>query len=206
MLKDLGSCFDQTKSCLLSINPSYFNQQTINCFDNDGFELTLLEQQFYKDNHFSTNNFLNHNCLQSRWLSLIDQNFILDHSLLLERKCFECEAREQIKHFSKQFPQLLKYLKLKPKWGIDFSLEYYKNNFYIEVLHIEYDYYDHGEAVEAKNLLQAKLLATDWNDFLSFLIKKKEEWVNLRGFQQNDYKAKLWGLPKAEETLKSFSL
>jgi hypothetical protein len=73
------------------------------------------------------------------------------------------------------------------------------------VLHIEYDYYDYDGAVKAKDEFQTKLLATDWYDFLSTLKKKKEEWVNLKGFQQNDYKARLWGLPKAEDTLKSFA-
>ena len=205
MLSDLGYSFDQTRACKNPVNETAFKDDTVSCFDNDGFELSVLEQSFYKENNFPLHNFLNHNCFQVKWFTMNDDNFVLDHSLLLERKCFDGEAKEQIEFHSKQFPQLLKYLKLKPKWGIDFSLEYYEDNLYIEVLHIEYDYYNFDKAVEAKDKFQTKLLATDWNDFLSTLKKKKEEWVNLKGFQQNDYKARLWGLPKAEDTLKSFA-
>lgn len=205
MLNDLGYSFDKTSLCETPIDNSLFKEETVSCFDNDGFELSLLEQSFYKENNFPLYNFLNHNCFQVKWFDMNDDNFVLDHSLLLERKSFGGEAKEQIVSFSKQFPQLLKYLKLKPKWGIDFSLEYYKDNEYIEVLHIEYDYYDYDEAVKAKDEFQTKLLSTDWNDFLLTLRNKKEEWVNLKGFQQNDYKARLWGLPKAEDTLKSFA-
>lgn len=205
MLNDLGYSFDQTRACTNPIDIEFFSNETVSCFDNDGFELSLLEQSFYKENKFLLNSFLNHTCLQIKWFTMNDKNFVLDHSLLLERKGFSNEAKDQIQFYSKQFPQLLKYLKLKPKWGIDFALEYYKNETYIEVLHIEYDYYNYEEAVEAKDKFQTKLLATDWNDFLLTLTKKKEEWVNLQGFQQNDYKARLWGLPKAEDTLKSFA-
>lgn len=204
MLKDLGFSFEPTKSCIHPIDPSYFNPPCIHCFDNDGFELTLLEQQYYKENHFTVNHFLNHHGCQTQWFSLDDPNFILDHSLLLERKSFDDRAREQIESYCKQFPQLLKYLKLKPKWGIDFALEYYSGDSYMEVLHIEYDFYDYDQALKAKEVFQTRLLATDWNDFVSSLIKKKDEWVNLKGFQQNDFKAKHWGLSKAEDTLKSF--
>lgn len=205
MLKDLGYSFDQTLSCTHPLNFDFFRDETVSCFDNDGFELSLLEQFYYKRNDFPLYNFLNHTCFQVKWFNMNDDNFVLDHSLMLERKSFSGEAKKQIQHYSKKFPQLLKYLKLKPKWGIDFALEYYKDDTYIEVLHIEYDYNDYDEAVKAKDNFQSKLLETDWNDFLTSLIRKKEEWANLQGFEQNDYKARYWGLPKAEITLKSFS-
>lgn len=205
MLECLQVDFKSNPSCTKGIDNSHFTDRAVSCFDNDGFELSLLEQQYYKENTFPLFDFLNHTCFQVKWFTLDDKHFILDHSLILERKDFQGEAREEIIKHSKLFPQLLKYLKLKPKWGIDFSLEYFKDNEYIEVLHIEYDYYDYDEAVKAKDEFQTKLLSTDWNDFLLTLSKKKEEWVNLKGFQQNDYKARLWGLPKAEDTLKSFA-
>lgn len=205
MLKDLGYLFDNSSSCTKPIDYCHFTERNISCFDNDGFELSLLEQLFYEANNYPLFDFLNHNCFQVKWFDLDDKRFFLDHSLLLERKDFSDEAKEQLESYSKKYPQLLKYLNLKPKWGIDFALEYYNDVDYYEVLHIEYDYDNYQDAVDAKEKFQTKLLNTDWNDFLSTLIKKKEEWVNLKGFQQNDYKARLWGLPKAEDTLKSFA-
>lgn len=205
MLKDLGYSFDRTLSCTSPLTVDLFRDETVSCFDNDGFELSLLEQYFYKRNNFPLYNFLNHNCFQVKWFDMTDNNFVLDHSLLLERKSFDGEAKKQIEFYSKKFPQLLKYLKLKPKWGIDFALEHYENDEYIEVLHIEYDYSDLDQAIEKKEMFQNKLLSTDWTDFLSTLKRKKDEWINLKGFQQNDYKARLWGLSKAEDTLKSFA-
>ena len=111
----------------------------------------------------------------------------------------------QLEYKRKEYPQLNKYLNLVPKWGIDFLMEYYNENTYMEVLHIEMDYRSYGQAVEAKDFFQKKLLDTDWVDFAKSLIRKKDEWYFLPGMQQNDYKAKMWGLNKAETTQKAFS-
>lgn len=207
MLELRNSTFSQQPSCSKPINQKHFTEENIKCFDNDGFELTLLEQAYYTQNGFFLQNHLNHNCLQHEWFVIKSpQNFILDHALLLERKSFTKKAREQIENNQKDFPQLKKYLYTTPKWGIDFSLEYYEDDLYFEVLHIEYDYQSYDEALNAKESFEKKLLATDWNDFVNVLKNKKDHWMSLKGFDQNNWKALFWGLPKAEATVKSFAV
>ena len=93
-----------------------------------------------------------------------------------------------------------------PKWGFDFALEYYDESEYFEVLHFEYDYNNYEEAEYCKNRIEAKINDTDWKDFALLLKKKKDQWISLKGFEQNNFKAKLWGLMKAEDTVKSFML
>lgn len=205
MLELLDSSYSKITSCTAPIENELFNEEYIRCFDNDGFELTLLEQEYYTKNNFFINDYLNHNCLQSKWFNLPEEkNFVLDHALILERKSFKGESREQLKKHVGKFPQLKKYLLVVPKWGIDFALEFYDNDNYIEVLHIEYDYQSFSLAQEAKLAFEQKILSTDWNDFVSSLKIKKDKWINLKGFDQNNWKATFWGLPKAEITYKSF--
>lgn len=205
MLELIESSFSKITACTLSIEKELFTEDNIRCFDNDGFELTLLEQNFYTQNNFFIKDYLNHNCLQSKWLEINEEkNFVLDHALLLERKSFEGASREQLKEYVSKFPQLKKYLLVVPKWGIDFALEFYDNDHYMEVLHIEYDYHSYAIAQEAKLAFEQKLLSTDWNDFVCSLKNKKDKWSGLKGFDQNNWKAAFWGLPKAEITFKSF--
>lgn len=173
-------------------------------FDSDGFELSYLECEYYRENNVEINNILNHRCDQKVWLDGGNDKFKIDHSMILQRWEFVNEAREQLLSKKTKFPQLNKYLNIVPKWGLDFSLEYYKNDEVLEVLHIETDYRDYEEALDAKSWFEYKILSTDWEDFVVSLKKEKSQWENLPGMQQNDWKAVYWGLNRAEITYKAF--
>lgn len=181
------------------ITPEY-----IRFFDNDGFELSFLEQEYYRENGISLNNCLNHNCNQMDWLILEDKNFIIDHCTLLQRWQFTEEAKHQLEQHKSAFPQLHKYIKLKPKWGLDFALEYYDDFWSIEVVHIEFDDHNYYEAMARKEHLENKILSTDWIDFVNSLKIKKDEWQHLTAMDQNDWKARFWGVKRAEQTYKAF--
>ena len=202
-----GNQFIEKANCTTPVPEDYMNLDSwVQCYDNDGFELSKLEKAYYAANGFPIRDRLNHECCQRDWFFMPPQDgFILDHALVLEKKGFAEAAREQIEHHSKRNPQLVKYLKSVPKWGIDFAMEYYEADDYMEVLHIEYDYTDLDKAKEARKMFEHKLMATDWKDFVKRLKKKKNKWEGLRGMMQNDWKAKYWGLAKAEKTIKSFT-
>jgi hypothetical protein len=177
----------------------------ISYYDADGFQLNTLEQRYYKQNDIPVLNCLGVYAAHYPWICLEPTpNFVLDHSLIISRCSFAGEAREQIAKFAQTYPQLRKYLLLQPKWGIDFALEYYTDTDYIEVLHIEQDYNNHDQAQEAKERTQQRILGTDWHDFAKNVLARKHEWIHLQGMSRNDWKARYWGLDRAERTLKAF--
>ena len=186
------------------VSNDVIDSQYIRYFDNDGFELSYLEQEYYRENGINLTNCLNHSCDQRVWLEGEYDGLKIDHALLLHRWEFNGEAREQLERYKSKFPELNKYLMLKPKWGMDFALEYYYGENVLEVMHFENDYSSFEEAQNAKNYFEQKIQSTDWLDFAQYLLQNRDEWVGLNGMAQNDWKASRWGLNKAEETLKSF--
>lgn len=186
------------------VSHDYFTQQYINYFDNDGFELSYLEQEFYREHDIILTDILNHKGNQLPWIECSHPNFKLDHCTISHRWSFEGEAKCQLLNHVHKYPELLKFLSLKPKWGLDFALEFYNKDTFIEVMHFEMDYETYKDAVNAKKYFEEKILSTDWELFVAMLLSGEEEWSQLKGMEQNDWKARLWGLDKAEVTLKTW--
>lgn len=183
----------------------HITDDLVKYFDNDGFELTILEQNYYRANGITLSNIQNHTGDQREWFVFDNDVLRIDHSTILHRRSFDGEARAQIEAHVDKIPQLHKLLNLKPKWGLDFALEYYGEGKFIEVLHFEMDYRSYDDAMLAKRWFENKITNTDWNSFVSFLKGSEHEWTYLRGMEQNDWKARAWGLFKAEETYKTWS-
>ena len=174
-------------------------------FDNDGFQLNPLEQSYYRAERVEIHECLGVWAAQYPWIELKEQNnFILDHSFVVTRCDYRSAARGQLERFAQSIPYLRKYLLLRPKWGIDFALEYYTEDDYIEVLHIEQDFDTYEKAQRAKELIEQRIIHTDWNDFTRNILSRKHEWSHLQGMARNDWKAQYWGLDRAEHTLKAF--
>lgn len=201
----LDSKFDRYLDLNKRVSNDVINEQYIKYFDNDGFELSYLEQEYYRENGVPLYNCLNHSCNQHEWITIDDPNFKLDHCIMLQRFQFVGEAKEQLESHKTRFPQLNKYTKLKPKWGLDFSLEYYDDFWSIEVVHFEIDDHNYYEALARKEYLENKILNTDWIDFVNSLKRHRSEWEHLTAMDQNDWKAKHWGLNRAEHTYKAFA-
>lgn len=197
--------FDRYLELQHPIDHLYFNSANINYFDQDGFELTGLEQASYEVNGVSTTNILNHRSDQKKWISVVDPCFKLDHSAVMQRWQFVNQAQDQLRQYLDRFPQLRKFLIIQSKWGLDFDLEYYDQDCYVEVIHIELDYRNYYEAMAAKSMLEEKILTTDWYEFVKSLLQHRDEWIHLKGFAQNDWKARYWGLSRAEITEKAIA-
>lgn len=204
MFRITDNKFEKNLVITKPIDESAFSLENIQYFDSDGFELSSLEVEYYKANGIELVDCLNHINNQRDWIKWAGKDFFVDHSTILQRFGFGGEAREQIEKFKSQFPQLNKYLRLKPKWGLDFCLEYYGDDDAIEVLHVERDFRSFEEAENAKVFFENKILDTDWSLFVKELNQSKQFWFDLGGFQSNDWKAALWGVGKAEITLKAF--
>jgi len=186
------------------IRDDYFSQYNIQHFDNDGFQLNRLEQMYYTAHGIRIEECLGVYGAHYQWASINNPSYILDHSMILTRCTYAGQALEQLTEHSKQYPYLRKYLTMKPKWGLDFALEYFDEDSYIEVIHIEQDYDTYEKAQQAKTQFERRILSTNWTSFTRDIIKKRAEWEQLQGMARNDWKAREWGLSKAETTLKAF--
>lgn len=189
-----------------AVDDGLFSFPNIRHFDNDGFQLNRLEQAYYQAQGIDTPECLGVHAAHHDWFELKDltNSFILDHSLLIARFCYSGSAEAQLRGWAGQFPQLRKFLLLKPKWGLDFALEFANGDDYIEVLHIEQDFDSYQAAESARGLLEIQLINTDWWDFTAHLLKHRSQWETLQGQARNDWKARYWGLDRAERILKVF--
>jgi hypothetical protein len=179
-------------------------------YDKDGFELNQAEQQYYKMMKHPINYpILNHTCWQEPWFELLwkDQGLILDHCMILHRCNYSGYAKYQLEKIKKEIPEAEWLLSTKQKWGFDFALDAVDSNGNIyEVLHIEYDNYQYDEFMKKMISFDYKIRHTDWIDASKRVLKKQDEWKNLTGFAQNDWKADfLLGWKKAEYTEKSLT-
>jgi len=178
-------------------------------FDKDGYEIpTPLEHMHYEINGVTLNRDIQfHIAPVQEWYKDLDdaeEGLVLDHCMLLTRYAFAGEARKQIEEVSKQRPILQKLLNIKPKWGVDFSLDYVTHDVVMEVIHIEQDFDTIEEAQEARMKLENIIENTDWEDGARQLIKRKSEWENLSSDDHSDYKAQFFGWHRAFDNKKVF--
>lgn len=182
--------------------PGYFAPKIyhLELFDQNGYDLTELEKMYAKVNLTETQSHRSHRtAIKQPWFDQSDkiEGPILNHSLLFERKGFQGEALSQLKMWTKYFPRIWQLIKLRPKWGLDFSMDYadcYGNVF--EILHWEYDGFDHDELMTVKSQVEPILSNIDWQDAAQKLLNKKDEWSNLEFFEQSDYKCRYFGIRK----------
>ena len=171
-------------------------------FDRDGYELTVLERSIH--NHFgiTLGHCLNHVSVCERWVHQTNKcSIVLDHSLISHRFSYEGKARKQIEELCKKRPELRKLLAIKPKWGLDFSVDYIDENNCFELVHIEYDSYEYDEIHTAASKLSSLIMNTDYKQLSLILINNKNKWSNLDSNNQSNYKSGIFGFGN-----KAFSL
>lgn len=192
-------------SCSRSIDN--IENQDFRYYDKDGFELNCAEQKFYSAMSFPINNsILNHHCWQEPWFELETDSLglILDHSMFLCRASYEAAAEEQLKSLKQSNPLADYLLRTRRKWGFDFALDAVCEGETFEVLHVEYDNYDYEDFKNRMILFEYTVRHTDWRDAADRVWSQRDQWQNLKGFDQNHWKAEyLLGWKKAEYTEKS---
>lgn len=167
-------------------------------FDQNGYDLCHVERLYADCNCAPPHTIRGHRtALFQDWLVQVykKEGAVLNHGYLFERKGYTGEAREQLEQWAAKEPVFHKMLNIKPKWGLDFSMDYYDsegNTF--EVLHWEYDGFDCDEINEIKQKMEPILTSIDWDDAAKQLLKKKDEWYPLDFFSQSDYKCRYFGI------------
>lgn len=194
--------FDPTPYWTKPIKDAYFFPRPfhVDLFDQNGYDLTLLEQVYAS---FNGGPVLEHRAhraaLKKPWFlqAIKLEGAILNHSLLFERKGYQGNALEQLKEWANKYPILHKLTAIRPKWGLDFSMDYVDrqgNSF--EVLHWEYDGFSYEEIQAVKDVIQPILDSIDWDDAGKQLLDKKDQWHHLGFFEQSDWKCNYFGVPK----------
>jgi hypothetical protein len=170
-------------------------------FDQNGYDLTELEKHFASSNCAGPDS---HRChrtaLKKNWFvqnPATVEGPVLNHSLLFERKAYNGAALEQLKFWSYELPLVHKIISMRPKWGLDFSMDYVdrKGNAF-EILHWEWDSFSYDEIVAVKQTVEPVISGIDWNQAAADLIKYKDQWHCLDFFEQSDWKCNFFGIPK----------
>lgn len=193
-------------------------------FDQNGYDLTELERKYYNVLEKKPNSHRNkfHHSLRKPWFlqnpinekdvlecirdgedpfapwkNLLQKNTgaVLNHAFLLERKGYKGDALNQLKAWSVSNPLVYKLINYKPKWGIDFSIDYVGNRGdTFEIFHYEWDSFDYEEAKIVKNKLEKIILETNWDVAALELLKRKNEWHHLDFFSQSEWKCNFFGI------------
>ena len=179
-------------------------------FDKDGYEVpSPLEHYHYIENWVPLNREVQfHIAPVKPWYEDLENSefgLVLDHCMLLSRWAFAGEARANIQKAAQERPILNKLLSIRPKWGIDFSLDFVDHDICMEVIHIEQDFTDVNEAIAAKTKLEHIIDSTDWEQGVKDLLACKHNWKDLSSDDQSDYKAQFFGWHRAFDNRKVFS-
>lgn len=184
------------------LNPSDFSY-----YDKDGFELNIAEQKFYSAMDYPiTHPILNHCCWQEPWFELEnkDQGLILDHSMFLCRCPYGGDALRQLESLKKTLPLADLLIRTKTKWGFDFALDAVIDGNVFEVIHVEYDSNNYEQFNNNMIYFDHIVRHTDWKHAAQQVWNQRDQWIHLKGFDQNHWKAKfLINWDKAEYTEKS---
>jgi len=174
--------------------------EDIALFDQNGYDLTWLEQKYAIVNNAKGKTHRSHIiAIKNDWFTqpYKTKDAVLNHSLLFERKGYSGEALEQINSVARNLPLIYKITAMRPKWGLDFSMDYAdKEGNAFEVLHWEYDSFSYNEIIDVKNYIEPILLSIDWDDAAKELLRRKEDWHHLNFFEQSDWKCKYFNIIK----------
>jgi hypothetical protein len=184
----------------IDLDKSIDLKSTIDTFDQNGFDLTDLEIMYAKKMDFTIKKVRHtHYVLKDNWFTSdqTDRGCHINHAVIFERKGFSGAAKEQMIELADKCPLIHKVLQIKPKWGLDFSVDYAdaKGNVF-EVLHWEWDTFNFDEIQQKKKQMDVFLLGQDWDKMAKQLLERKEEWYKLGFFEQSDYKTKFFGIEK----------
>lgn len=174
--------------------------EDLDLFDQNGYDLTQLEQHFAYGNKVKPKKHRDHlRALKQDWFTQqpTTEGSHLNHSLLFERKGYAGAALEELKYWARTLPLINKVIALRPKWGLDFSMDYAdRDGNAFEVLHWEWDSFIYEETECIRKTIEPILKSIDWQDAALQILAKKDQWHHLDFFAQSAWKCKYFGVPE----------
>lgn len=175
-------------------------KEDIDLFDQNGYDLTIIEQHYARSNHVKYASHRDHiYCIKQEWFVQDNciEGSVLNHSNLFERKGYTGDALAQLKNWAKDLPLLYKIISLRPKWGLDFSMDYVdRDGNAFEVLHWEWDSFDYTEIESIRQMIEPRFQSIDWNDAAREILNYKDQWHHLDFFGQSKWKCDYFGIPQ----------
>lgn len=171
----------------------------VELFDQSGYDLSPLEKLYATANNqrFCAHREHRH-AIRLTWLvspPTKNDGAVLNHALLLERKGFAGEALDQIEGWARTNPLMYKLVKLRPKWGIDFSMDYAdRDGNVFEVLHFEYDSFVYEEIQMRVHKYTEYFMSVDWDDSAKRVLAHRDEWIDLDFEAQSAWKCDFFGI------------
>ena len=166
-----------------------------NLFDQNGYHLTTIEQHYADVNGYPKNIRRHETVIRQPWLVWDKHTGAhINHSDLFERKAYNEDALGQLIHYAKSNPMLYKIIKMKPKWGIDISIDYVSEDAVFEVFHYEWDSFEYDAIYEKKLEIENFVINNDWDDIAKHLWKIKDQWFHLDFFEQTQWRTDYFGL------------
>ena len=176
-------------------------KEAVEFFDQNGYDLTKLEQLYAVANGANTTRHRNseHITLRQTWFEddSPESGPHINHAVMFERKGYSGEALQQLTTWAGYRPQFHKLIAMRPKWGLDFSIDYAdREGNVFELLHWEYDGFEYNEIADKKAQMEEFLVNQDWTDRARVMIERKEEWHGLDFFEQSEWKTHFFGIDK----------
>ena len=133
-------------------------------------------------------------CIKQDWVYRTVSQMYINHSVM------DVKVTDTLWFFMMGFTGnnlLWKMIKLKPKWGIDMSIDYVDNNGHVmELFHYEWDDTELDTVLEKKEIIESVVLNNDWEDIAKTKLQRKDEWQHLDFTGQSEWTTNFLGLPK----------
>lgn len=183
------------------------NKDCMKYFDQNGYDLTPLEQEYAKVNNTHFENVRWRNAIKRDWFTSDAVGGVhLNHADLYERKGYHGYALEQISGYAEGIPAVYKLMHMKPKWGIDISIDYVDQGKAFEVFHYEWDDFDYARVAEKQAHLEELVLNTDWEHLATVFWDSRTEWMHLDFDGQSRYKTNYLGIEPERFKLVAWTL
>ena len=132
-------------------------QESVHLFDQNGYQLTPTEIAYANADNYPVIHRRHEWMLCKQWMVSREINCgpHINHCQLLERKSFADEARQQMLFYATRNPLLWKLIRMRPKWGIDMSIDYVdRRGNVFEIFHYEWDNFDQSSVEEKKEEIE----------------------------------------------------
>lgn len=173
-----------------------YDPSCVDLFDQNGYHLTKAEQEFAIRNGYDKAFRRHEDCLRQDWLVWDKKSGAhINHSDIFERKGFKGDALEQITAIGEDInPMLFKLAFMKPKWGIDISIDFVSPTSAFEVFHYEWDSFNYEEVMQKKLEIEELVLRLDWDEVAVDIWDLRNQWYHLDFFEQSKWRTNYFGI------------